>query len=384
MANLVLCSFLAIFAISSVLGINVTQTWLEQQILSVQTIPDGIDIYVDSTWLSDDTTSETTILIDGDLYFTLPVGFDTDPPPDLPDYLNDIADQSLPGLLRQFGIDETEIQPLVDEYKLLATDAIVDAIAGPDGSVFEAEGIFSDVIDWVGRVITRATNIVVSTGTDVVCGVFGVVGTPFYEAVNLLFQALNSGTSRAPTTNDQDFFIFPLHGPVSHDDNIVVYYSAKFPPGFGGRYGVTMGSTIYLVYPFASSSHGGPQFEEDVRGLLHEFTHIMQYKDFGYFTPAFGAKYLFNHCRVSFYQARTIHGRDLNLHREEAIEQTQWRLQQMQTTTRWTVFSVILSATTSSLSITREVYSQHSACLSLESTGLSVQRSMSWISSMAL
>ncbi|KAK3632230.1 hypothetical protein LTR56_016471 [Elasticomyces elasticus] len=301
MTMFMLFSFLASLAIDNALGLNSTRTRPNQQILSVQTIPDGIDIYVDSTWLSDDTTSGTNILIDGDLYFTLPVGFDTDPLPEFADYASDIMHQSLPGLLRQFGIDETEIQPLVDEYSSLAADAIVDAIVGSGGDVLKVGNIFADVIDWTKRVISRAVNIVISAEPNVVCGVFAVATTPGYEGINLLLQALNAGTDNAPTTNNQDFFIFPLHGPISHDDDIVVYYDATFPPGFGNADGVTMGKTIYLIYPTASSQYGDSRFAQSTRTLLHEFTHTKQYKEFGYFTPAFGAKYLFNHCKGGGY-----------------------------------------------------------------------------------
>ena len=197
--------FITILAVSTLIRLVSPQIQFDQVVLSSQSIPDGERTTIDNTWLSDDSTSETIILIEGELEVIVPVPIDTDPPPEFGDYGRDVVEQSLPFLLSKFGVDDSEIQALVDEFIPLAHDAIIDAISGPGGVA--TEGIFGDIFAWAGKVISKATNIVASGAVDVACGVVAAGGLPLYEAANLLFMAQNTGTFTAATTNDQDFFI---------------------------------------------------------------------------------------------------------------------------------------------------------------------------------
>jgi hypothetical protein len=290
--------FAAILASSILISLVSPQNQVDQNVLSSLSIPDGETVPVDNTWLSDDSTSETTILIDGDLEVIVPVPIDTDPPPDFVDYSSDVVQQSLPFLLSEFGVDDSDIQALVDEFVPLAHDAIIDAISGPGGVA--AEGIFGDIFAWAEKVISKATNIVASGAVDVACRVVAVGGLPLYEAANVLFMEKNTGTFTAATTNDQDFFIFPAHGSISHDDSIIIYYDASFVIGFGDADGVTMGKSIYTNKAASSANVGGSGFQETTKILLHEFTHSKQYQALNYNTIAFGTKYLFDWCKVGF------------------------------------------------------------------------------------
>jgi hypothetical protein len=285
-----------ILATSALVRLASPQHSVGQNTLSLQEIPDGEIIVVDSSWLSDDSTSETTILIEGDLEVIVPVPIDTDPPPGFDGYGSDIVQQSLPFLLSEFGVDDGEIQALVDEFIPLGRDAIIDAISGPGGVA--TEGIFGDIFAWAEKVVSKAANIVASGAVDVTCGVVAAGGLPLYEAANILFMAQNTGTVSAPTTNDQDFFIFPLHGLISHDDSIEIYYDSSFVVGFGDADGVTMGRRIYTNKPASSASVGDAGFRGTTRLLLHEFTHSKQYQSHNYNTFAFGVQYLFNWCKV--------------------------------------------------------------------------------------
>lgn len=60
------------------------------------------------------------------------------------------------------------------------------------------------------------------------------------------FELLNIACQGVSTAPDQDYFFAPLHGSVSHDDDIKVYYDATFGPGFGDAVAVTFGRSIYM------------------------------------------------------------------------------------------------------------------------------------------
>ena len=150
----------------------------------------------------------------------------------------------------------------------------------------------------MGKVVSKGVNIVKSGTIDVGCGVFGGAALSAYQAANGLFAALNAGSTPVPTTSDEDFLIFPLHGSISHDDGIVVYYDATFAPAFGAADGVTMGKSIYVRYSAAGSVVTDSNFLTVSGLLLHEFTHSKQYQALGYNTIAFETKYMFQFCKV--------------------------------------------------------------------------------------
>jgi len=67
-----------------------------------------------------------------------------------------------------------------------------------------------------------------------------------------------------------------------------------------GTDAITWGRDIYINgFAPPSASRTGANFEYVTHLMLHEFTHIKQFQSFSYFTPAFGAKYMFQFCMVS-------------------------------------------------------------------------------------
>lgn len=301
---------LAIFA-----GIQLAsgQSLSGQQVLKSQDIPDGQVVTLDPSWFSDDTTDGTTILIDGsDLSVIIPVGQSVDPPPAFLDYNRDIAHQSLPPLLSLFGVDDSEIPALVEEAIPITYGSLTTLFAHGNNSnspQFCTHGIFADASAWIDKVVSKASNVVKSHTTDSSCALFGAVLTPGFEGVANLFTTLNFISIQAPTTNDQDFYIYPLYNSISHDDGITVCYNAIFPPFFeilGPVDAVTMNKTIYVKDTVSSRNYGDLQFTHGTRILLHEFTHIKQYKALGYTRWAFGARYLFQFCKVRNIPARSL------------------------------------------------------------------------------
>lgn len=278
---------------------------LDQVVLSAQEIPDGEVLDVDSSWFSnDDDIDHTDILIEGALSIIVPVPIDTDPPPDFDGLSSDIVLQSLPYLLQQFGIDSSEIQALVDEAIPLIHQGVIDAVSGSDDDVSaKSQKIIAlDIFSWIAKVISKAANIVQSGAANVGCGVWSAAAAPVFTGGAYLFEAVNSNHPGIPTSDDQDFYVFPVHGTLSHDDNVLVHYVASFPwPIPVGRSAITWGTAIYVkTYGAISSGRMDVDFEYITRLMLHELTHVKQFKSLGYVTPAFGAKYLFQHCMVSF------------------------------------------------------------------------------------
>lgn len=278
---------------------------LDQIVLSAQGLPDGQVLDVDSSWFSnDDDIDNTDILTEGSLSIIVPVPIDTDPPPDFDGLSSDIVQQSLPYLLQEFGIDSSEIQALVDEAIPLIHQGVIDAVSGSDGDVSakSQEVIVLDIFSWIAKVISKAANIVQSGAANIGCGVWSAAATPVFTGGAYLFEAVNSNHPGVPTSDDQDFYIFPVHGSLSHDDNISIHYNATFPwPIPVGRVAITWGKDIYVnSYGANVADRTDVKFEYITRKMLHELTHVQQFKSLGYITPAFGAKYLFQHCMVGF------------------------------------------------------------------------------------
>jgi hypothetical protein len=263
----------------------------------------GTVITIDSSWLSDDGTTSTSVLSEGDLTVLLPPA-DNSNSEDFSDLNAYTLNQSLPYLLQELGVDSNDIPSLVSEAIPLFLEAILDALTGDDSegsaavSRFMKRSISSDLGSWISEVISKATNLVQTTATDVGCGIFAAAAVPVFDAGAALFAVYNAANTGVPTSQDQDFYIFPLYGSISHDDSIVVYYNANFIPGFANALGVTMGRNIYIRNTASSASATDPGFQATMALLLHEFTHITQYQVLGYNLDAFGARYMWEYCQV--------------------------------------------------------------------------------------
>ncbi|KAL8654603.1 MAG: hypothetical protein Q9210_001416 [Variospora velana] len=132
---------------------------------------------------------------------------------------------------------------------------------------------------------------------------------PSFMLLDLLTSMLNAANGEA-TTADQDFFINPLFGSTSHDDGVRVHYNATSAfPGFAG---ITFGNRIYVIrlkqYPSSLTADlpllRDRNFRFTTRLLLHELTHVRQYKAFSNSHSAFAWAYLKGYCNAGFNYAR--------------------------------------------------------------------------------
>jgi len=156
------------------------------------------------------------------------------------------------------------------------------------------------MVHWVTKVVKKVVGATEEIITDSSCSLFATVGLPGYFAVATLLGIENSFQIPKSTTADQDFFIFPLHGNISHDNGIRIFYNAKLPPGFGDTSGVTIGRNIYVRSGVNTTIASDAGFPNATSILLHEFTHsTKQYQAHGYDLASFAGQHLFNFCKVS-------------------------------------------------------------------------------------
>ena len=95
---------------------------------------------------------------------------------------------------------------------------------------------------------------------------------------------------------------------LAHDGPVTIYYAATRPPFFKGTSGTTFNRNIFTALtPVTSFSESTFQeFEFLVQTLIHEFTHVDQYRQKGYDISSFGYEYLFQWCSNGGYSAITL------------------------------------------------------------------------------
>ncbi len=160
------------------------------------------------------------------------------------------------------------------------------------------------------RIATSIASSVRQLIRDLPCFIFTAAVMPGFVFLDLLVWVLNPGDGRA-TTADQDFFINPLFGSLSHNEDVRLHDDAILP--FSGYEGVTFGNHIYVNprYRWASTAAlpllRDLDFRLSTKLVLHELTHVMQYKALNGSHAAFGWAYL-----KAFYNVRnaTNHSTD--------------------------------------------------------------------------
>ena len=255
------------------------------------------------------------VLPDKNVTIILPPPVDANRPGKFEDLHKQSLEEALPFLLDQYAIPHDKVRALTDNGVSVLNDALLALLSG-DSNITDPEArlqarIFGleKVVHWVEKAVDEVgdalgdaakavKNVVVEAAQDVGCGIFASSTLPGYLLYADLFHVQNAFSTSYPTSQDQDFYIYPLHGPISHNDNIRVYYRANFPPGFGNAAAVTMGRLIYTRESVSSRTHGDARFNVATKLLLHEFTHSEQYRGLGYNLHLFGFKYLFEYCKV--------------------------------------------------------------------------------------
>ncbi|KAL8916285.1 MAG: hypothetical protein Q9208_008596 [Pyrenodesmia sp. 3 TL-2023] len=156
------------------------------------------------------------------------------------------------------------------------------------------------------QVVTAIAATVLAIIQNPLCATFSALTLPGYMLADAGFAKINGVNDYPPnqgvsTTPDQDYFISPLHGSVSHNDDIRIFYGARFFLGFEKADGVCFGKKIYIRADQSATTATTPllgdlAFRRKTKLLLHEFTHVKQYRELGYVKEFFGARYLYNYC----------------------------------------------------------------------------------------
>ncbi|MCJ1275435.1 hypothetical protein MMC21_003238, partial [Puttea exsequens] len=105
----------------------------------------------------------------------------------------------------------------------------------------------------------------------------------------------------ATTNTDQDFFLHPSHGALSHNAPVTIYYNAAQNP-FINIPGITFNRDVYLNTPLVRDygTQNWQDFGALVQLLIHEFTHVEQYAATGYDLVSYGHSYVYQWCRAGF------------------------------------------------------------------------------------
>lgn len=255
------------------------------------------------------------VLPDQNVTIILPPPVDANNPGKFEDLHKQSLEEALPFLLNQYAIPHDKVKALTDDGVAVLSDALLALLSGnsnssdPDAQLQARFLGLEKVFHWVEKTVDKVgdalgdaasavKNAVVEAAEDVGCGIFASSTLPGYLLYADLFHVQNALSTSYPTSQDQDFYIYPLHGPISHNDNIRVYYRANFPPGFGNAAAVTMGKVIYTRESVSARTYGDARFNAATKLLLHEFTHSKQYQALGYNLRLFGLKYLFEYCKV--------------------------------------------------------------------------------------
>ena len=224
--------------------------------------------------------------------------------------LLDNLKSNLPNTLQQLQVDPAQIPALAEEGLPLLLEAITAVQNGsslsddPGSETARARrGLFSKIGKWIKKVVSAIVKAVQEAIKDLECSAFAALTLPGFMVSDAAFTILNIGGTGVPTTKDQDYFIDPLHGSVSHDDGVSIYYNARFAPGFGSAAATTFGRRIYMRADNSATIASPPLvqqsgFQQRTKTLLHEFTHVKQYKALFYDESSFGLRYLFAYCKV--------------------------------------------------------------------------------------
>ncbi|OAQ57625.1 hypothetical protein VFPPC_11411 [Pochonia chlamydosporia 170] len=155
---------------------------------------------------------------------------------------------------------------------------------------------------WVGDVLKALAQVVLPGG------IYGLCASTASGTLNVFlhfaseFHAGNSGS--LPITDDQNFFLFPLHGDIATSGPLRVYYNAWKPDGFTSDsiIGTTFNRDIYTPWPFAGSGDD-PDFVKTTKYIiLHEATHSVQYRSLGYSLALYGWSYIYHGCKCGGYK----------------------------------------------------------------------------------
>jgi hypothetical protein len=116
-----------------------------------------------------------------------------------------------------------------------------------------------------------------------------------------VFSAENNGLS-VPVSDDQNFFIYPVHGDIATSGPVRMFYQATRSIFFNTNevQGTTFNRDVYTAHQIARTGND-PNFVWNIQNiLLHELTHVLQYRDDGYNLNTYAIEWLFQLCKDGY------------------------------------------------------------------------------------
>ncbi|KAI9892877.1 MAG: hypothetical protein M1814_001036 [Vezdaea aestivalis] len=199
---------------------------------------------------------------------------------------------SLPGILAQFGIPADQIADKTAQGIPVLVDALHTFTPGSPGKLNAKRSLNPDhVRRGLGSIFG-----------DIACGIAAAIVGPIaflYSAT--VFAAENDGND-VGLSDDQQFFVYPVHGDIATSAPVKIYYRATRSVGFARDevIGTTFNKKFY-TYLGNAATRNDPRFVFMTKNvLLHEFAHVLQYKRYNYDLVAYGDKYAFELCKDGY------------------------------------------------------------------------------------
>lgn len=217
--------------------------------------------------------------------------FQSEAKPDINEVLGTYLEESLPYLLDQIVSDNKTVPGLVSTGSPLLIDAVL-AIASESDVAPNAAKLKA----WAASVDPKAP-----------CDAFAAAAVPINSVVGDTLYFGNPREGNA-TTHEQDYFLQPAYGPISHRDDIVIHYNSKFPAFWEANPTTNVDRNVYVRSKEACyRSSGLGAFEAQIKDLLSQFAQLKQWAepDIDYVDTVYQIRYLKAYCLVNSYQKST-------------------------------------------------------------------------------
>lgn len=206
--------------------------------------------------------------------------------PDINQVLGTYLKESLPYFLNQIVSDNKTVPALVTVGSPLLVDAVI-AIANE-----------TDVAPNAAKLKAWAT----SVDPKAPCDAFAAAAVSINSVVGDTVYFANPPEGNT-TTQEQDYFLQPAYGSISHRDNIVIHYNSKFPAFWGTTPTTNIDRNVYVRSSKTCAKYGTGQaaFEAQIKDLLAQFGQLKQWAvpDVDYIDTVYQIRYLKAYCLVN-------------------------------------------------------------------------------------
>lgn len=206
--------------------------------------------------------------------------------PDINQVLATYLNESLPYFLDQIVSDNKTVPALVTAGSPLLVDAVI-AIANE-----------TDVAPNAAKLKAWAT----SVDPKAPCDAFAASAVSILSVVGDTVYFANPREGSA-TTHEQDYFLQPAYGPISHRDDIIIHYNSKFPAFWGTTPTTNIDRNVYVRSNKTCAKYraGEAAFEAQIKDLLTQFGQLKQWAvpDVDYIDTVYQIRYLKAYCVVN-------------------------------------------------------------------------------------